>query len=103
MKSKRQHESLTKNGGDSSKRKRKSSCDNSPFENALYHWLKEKRSLGEPISGPLLKGKAKQFYAQIYGEDKPFNASDGWFDKFKERLGIKFYGNKRFDYKNMLI
>ena len=50
-------------------------------------------SSGTPISGPLLKEKAKHFSAQLKAEStdgESFKASTGWLDKFKSIFTIKF-------------
>ena len=50
-------------------------------------------SSGTPISGPLLKEKAKHFSAQLKAEStdrESFKASTGWLDKFKSLFTIKF-------------
>lgn len=59
-------------------------------EKATYLWFLQERSRGTPISGPIVREKALQFYHQLHGEgsDK-FKASPGWLDNFKRRHGIR--------------
>lgn len=51
-------------------------------------WFTQRRSLGEPISGPLHCEKALGFNKQL---NKPpdFKASSGWLNNLKQRLGIR--------------
>lgn len=65
-------------------------------EDALYAWFIQERNRHSPISGEILKEKAKFFYNRIMKNDD-FRASDGWLDKFKRRFGIRlltFTGEK---------
>ena len=57
-------------------------------EQALMTWLVQARSLGAPVTGPLLKEKANQLAAQLGQTD--FKCSDGWFDRFKARHDVTF-------------
>lgn len=54
----------------------------------MYIWFTQRRSLGEPISGPLICEKVLQFNEQL-NEPKYFKASSGWFKNFKNRHGIR--------------
>ncbi|KAJ8946434.1 hypothetical protein NQ318_014421 [Aromia moschata] len=47
----------------------------------------KKRALGEPVTGPLLQAKAKQFHARL-NVDSNFSASNSWLARFKKRHGI---------------
>ncbi|KAJ8961705.1 hypothetical protein NQ318_021305 [Aromia moschata] len=47
-----------------------------------------KRALGEPVTGPVLQAKAKQFHASL-NVDSNFSASNGWLARFKKRHGIR--------------
>lgn len=58
-------------------------------EDALYAWFHQQREIHAPISGDILKAKARFFYNSIMNKDD-FRASDGWLDKFKSRFGIRF-------------
>lgn len=57
-------------------------------EDALYAWFVQERNRHSPISGEILKEKARFFYNRIL-EKEDFRASDGWLDKFKRRFGIR--------------
>ena len=61
---------------------------NKALEDAMYVWFSQRRSLGEPISGPLICEKALQFNEQLNGP-KYFKASSGWLKNFKSRHGIR--------------
>ncbi|XP_015833636.1 jerky protein homolog-like [Tribolium castaneum] len=57
-----------------------------PSEN--YAWFCTQRSRHVPISYDILAAKAKQFYAEAYGNDK-FRASRGWISNFRKRHGLR--------------
>lgn len=59
------------------------------MEEALYAWFLQERRRHVPISGDILREKAKFFYRKIMNKDD-FHASIGWLDKFKKRYGIRF-------------
>ena len=61
---------------------------NAKLENILFNWIKQKRSLGVSLSGPLIKKKA-QFFHQQLGGTATFKASQGWLGRFKARFGIR--------------
>lgn len=63
-------------------------ANNMALEDALYLWFTQRRSLGEPISGPLLCEKALDFNQKLNGP-LDFKASSGWLSKFKQRHGIR--------------
>lgn len=58
------------------------------MEDALLIWFKQARALNIPVSGPILKEKAKKL-ALVLGYVE-FQCSDGWLDRFKKRNGITF-------------
>uniref|UniRef100_A0A2H8TNS6 Jerky-like n=1 Tax=Melanaphis sacchari TaxID=742174 RepID=A0A2H8TNS6_9HEMI len=58
------------------------------IEDALYLWFLQERNRQTPISGEILKEKAKYFYKKITHKND-FQASDGWLDKFKNRFGLR--------------
>lgn len=70
------------------KRKAIKPVHNAELEKALIMWFNEKRLLGEPVSGPLIREKALILNEQLNGSDK-FTASNGWLGKFKDRHGIR--------------
>lgn len=61
---------------------------NIDLEKSLIMWFNERRSLGEPVSGPLFREKALILNYKLNGAIK-FKASNGWLDKFKRRHGIR--------------
>lgn len=61
--------------------------DNS-LEDAMFLWFSQRRSLGEPISGPLICEKALYFNEKL-GGPADFKASTGWLKNFKSRHGIR--------------
>lgn len=62
------------------------------LETKLFEWFLNQRERNCPLNGPILKAKAKELFSKLYpnksGSD--FNASDGWFSKFKRRHGMRF-------------
>lgn len=59
-------------------------------EQMLYRWFLEQRQKNNPISGLILKAKAKYFFNICNPNNElGFNASDGWLDNFKKRFGIR--------------
>uniref|UniRef100_A0A3B3R5J0 HTH CENPB-type domain-containing protein n=1 Tax=Paramormyrops kingsleyae TaxID=1676925 RepID=A0A3B3R5J0_9TELE len=72
---------------DGSKKMRKSTYDD--VEDALFLWLKQARSLGAPVSGPILKEKAVRLAVELGHND--FKCSDGWLDRFKKRRAVIFH------------
>ena len=62
------------------------------LDKALYLWFIQKRSIGMPMSGPILCEKAKQFNEQLHAEEATtpsFTASAGWLWRFCNRHGIR--------------
>ncbi|XP_068735338.1 jerky protein homolog-like [Montipora capricornis] len=87
---------FTDNSETSGRLKRKSLklANDERLDQALYTWFIQQRSTGTPISGRLLQEKAKHFSLQLHenGESpdhESFKASTGWFNKFKNRHGIR--------------
>jgi len=58
------------------------------LDKAMEIWFIQKRSLNEPISGPLLCEKALEMNTKLKGPED-FKASGGWLHKFKSRHGIR--------------
>jgi hypothetical protein len=69
-----------------SKRKKLASCVHSDIDDAMLKWVTTARDKNIPLSGTLIREKAKEFAAALGRED--FLASVGWLDKFKKRHGI---------------
>lgn len=57
------------------------------MENKLFKWFQMQRKQHVPISGEILKLKAKEFHNQDYNGN--FKASNGWLTRFKKRFGIR--------------
>lgn len=58
------------------------------LDQAVYKWFTQKRSEGQPISGPMLLEKALWFHQQLNIQEQ-FNASQGWLQRFKSRHGVR--------------
>ena len=73
------------------KRKSLKLADDKQLDKALYTWFIQQRSIGTPISDPLLQEKVKHFSTQLNTQtaDHKFKASTGWLEKFKTRHGIR--------------
>lgn len=57
-------------------------------EKALYNWFLKQRRKNLPVSGEMLKEKAKMLHGD-FQETQGFNASPGWLQGFKSRYGIR--------------
>ena len=63
------------------------------IESLTFMWIQDMRSKGFPLSGDMIKSKAKSLYAGISEKDerqqanmtRSFCASSGWFPGFKKR------------------
>lgn len=88
---KNKEELLKKADGEefSSKRKRIRTCLYEDVDEAMLKWTIATRERNLPLSGPLMRAKAKEF-AEALGHFE-FEASVGWLDKFKKRHGIVHY------------
>lgn len=62
------------------------------LEDTLYAWFRDQRERNCPIGAVILKAKAKEIFVKLYPDQSPesFRASDGWFHKFKKRVGIRY-------------
>uniref|UniRef100_H3AMY3 HTH CENPB-type domain-containing protein n=1 Tax=Latimeria chalumnae TaxID=7897 RepID=H3AMY3_LATCH len=58
------------------------------LDKVVYMWFVQNRIKGTPISGSIVKEKAKHFYRDLNGEEICFTASDGWLSQFKHWHGI---------------
>ena len=76
------------------------------MEKALNVWVEDNAQKNVPLSGPLIRGKAKRMYDHLTGTcgaaytgdegtsdvatngPSPFQASRGWFDRFKKWDGL---------------
>lgn len=61
------------------------------LEKKLYEWFLSQRERNCQLNGNILKVKAKELFHKVYPdkEDNEFQASDGWFHKFKKRMGMR--------------
>lgn len=57
-------------------------------EDALTTWFLQERARNTPLTGDIIRQKALTFYEKIY-KNANFKASDGWFQNFKSRHGIR--------------
>ena len=49
------------------------------LDTALYVWFRQKRELGNPVTGPILLEKAQEFFERLYpGSSTSFTASNGF-------------------------
>ncbi|XP_046746442.1 jerky protein homolog-like [Diprion similis] len=62
--------------------------DNPHLGEALFIWYNENRISGIPVTGPVLKAKARILNKLLDGK-KNFSASNGWFSKWKKRYNIR--------------
>lgn len=69
-----------------SKRKRLAACVNNDIDEAILKWVTTARNKNLPLSGTLIREKAKEFAVALGRDD--FSASVGWLDKFKKRHNI---------------
>lgn len=59
------------------------------LDKVIYEWFKQRRNEGAPITGPILREKAKEFHKELnIGE--PCQFSSGWLTRFKQRHGIRY-------------
>lgn len=80
--------------------KRMRKADNDLVDKATWIWYKQKRacSPGVNIPGPLVQTQAKYFNDLINkskNEDKVFEASKGWLDKWRKRNNIGHFNGKK--------
>ncbi|KAI1714768.1 tc5 transposase DNA-binding domain-containing protein [Ditylenchus destructor] len=80
------HRSVYGHEGCQAKRSRIYPAKHTELENAIVSWLKSARSQNIALSGPLIKGKAKEFAELLH--IKNFEASDGWLARLKQRHSI---------------
>lgn len=58
-------------------------------DEALWVWFCQERRKGTPLSGPLVKEKAVKLFEKLGGDVETFQASEGWFHRWKLRHGIR--------------
>ncbi|XP_060065142.1 tigger transposable element-derived protein 6-like [Ylistrum balloti] len=76
------------NDGISPSRKKVRTAKYEDTETALLKWFTHARDNNLPVTGPMLKAKAKDLAEKI-GEQN-FACSTGWLDRFKDRHNISF-------------
>nr|XP_012140925.1 PREDICTED: jerky protein homolog-like [Megachile rotundata] len=76
------------NGNYGSNKKSMSTAENDHLESAVFLWFLQQRTIGTPITGPILCEKALQLNKKIGGSTN-FKASKGWLRNFKARHGIR--------------
>ncbi|KAK3787369.1 hypothetical protein RRG08_065370 [Elysia crispata] len=86
-------QSLTQSGRPSDAKRRRlqgggRKCINEDIDNAVLHWLQERREAGVRVTGKALKQYALQQHHK--NGSQSFKASCGWFYKFKKRHNISF-------------
>uniref|UniRef100_A0A914VZL2 HTH CENPB-type domain-containing protein n=1 Tax=Plectus sambesii TaxID=2011161 RepID=A0A914VZL2_9BILA len=79
-------------GGGESKRARIKTGKYEDLEQALLRWIKTVRSENVPVTGQLLKEKARETSTLLKIEG--FKASEGWLTNFKHRHSISFKSNQ---------
>lgn len=63
------------------------------FEHRLYSWFLRQREQHNILSREIVCEKAKKMFKDWYGSDKTFNASYGWYQKFKARFNLRSLKN----------
>ena len=67
------------------------------MEKMLLTWIEDSQKQNMPLSSLRIKAQAREFYQKIKSEktdltevemNETFNASQGWFDRFKGRTGL---------------
>ena len=58
------------------------------MEEALFIWLRQARAMNVPISGSILKVKAKELTLKL--DHREFMCSTGWLERFKTRHSVVF-------------
>lgn len=58
------------------------------LKDTVYLWFTQRRSLGKPVTGPLICEKALQFH-ELLGDFTDFKQSTGWLKNVKARHGIQ--------------
>lgn len=72
------------------KKKTLHKADNDDMEEKLYKWFELQRSKNCPISAEIIKAKARAIFNEMNPtNENTFVASNGWFDNFKRRFGIR--------------
>ena len=73
----------------SCKTKRCRGANHDEIEKKILDWFRKARSKNIPVTGPMLQEKARQIAEALDLSQEDFKASNVWFDRFKNRNGIK--------------
>ena len=71
-----------------SKRKNLKKCKYELLDELMIKWFQQQREAANHLTGPICLEVAKEF-AEELGIPEDFLCSRGWFDKFKDRYGIR--------------
>lgn len=63
-------------------------AESKDLDDAVFKWFMQQRSVGNPLSGPIVCEKAKMSAEKMVGLSE-FKASSGWLRNFKVRRGIQ--------------
>ncbi|XP_070531531.1 jerky protein homolog-like [Ptychodera flava] len=69
-------------------RKRAKLSNNEDIDKAVHVWFLQERSRGTPLSGPIIREKARILAKQLRGDHFEFEASAGWFWRWQRRHAI---------------
>nr|XP_031840848.1 jerky protein homolog-like [Nomia melanderi]XP_031840849.1 jerky protein homolog-like [Nomia melanderi]XP_031840851.1 jerky protein homolog-like [Nomia melanderi] len=82
---------FTDQGVDKGHRRTLRRPENEELDNRLYTWFVERKTLGEPITDVRMVERAAEVNREIGGPSN-FKASRGWLWRFKNRHGIRLFG-----------
>jgi hypothetical protein len=84
------------------KRKKMKNAEHKDLDDCLIKWFKNRRSLGDPVTGPTICHKALELNAKLNG-DQSFKASQGWLEIFKKSYAISEYVAKGENYQPTIL
>lgn len=84
----RKQKQILEESGSSTKRIKYTGIEASRREQLLFTWIKQKRDIGDPVTGPILAEKARMFNEALAGPSD-FRASPGYLHKFKKRHSLR--------------
>ena len=61
----------------------------SQVDEATYLWFLQERERGTPLSGPIIREKARQLHEKFQEKNLEFVASEGWFSRWRQRHGLR--------------
>lgn len=73
------------------KRKRVRTTRNPHLDAAVFDWTMQMKNAGVPLSGPVIKSQALLFNQQTTDDTAPFQASNGWLQKFQKRHSLQSF------------